>query len=949
MKNYLRDNLKGIVTFFFTIALTLVLLEPLSELFLKFEGLFKTKNISFQVGYWLFVSFIISYYFIKIEKRYIYSKTTTFFVLYFTAVYIMFRLICTEYIAFTKLYKAFVYADIVFVIFCFHLLGLLRVSSKNIFSFIEFFKKGFKNFILKLKSIVKYIKSYFSKKKTEKENSFEDNKSTFFLEDTTDVKGNIDNQLILEELINRVSKFKPKEAFSIGLNASWGYGKSTFLTRFKNLYEKKNPKEIVFWYRIWKNRGANAVIENFFTELKKQLAPFSGEISGTIDKYVKAILSLSNSDLKKLIEVGKNLLQENETLEEYHDGINKTIKKIDKQIIILLDDLDRLETDEILTTLKMIRTLSDFNNVIFIAGYDREYVVKKIQDSTIKTNYLDKIFNVEINLLPFNVKTIDDELFRLIDYIFPNKINEADNNIFNEGFKNLFKSLKEQSITEVLTPSLELMFENNNSEKRCEAKHEYNYQTFLPTYRDIKRFLNEFKFYASFIEKKKVGNTTDIIVSEFILLKLLIYKYRDVNAKILSRIDDFLEKKQIDFEGNTEYFGYDGNIYEYNKSEEELKKDFPYYDDQDISIINSVLCRLFGRKPVEFYKKNFNSISKVYYTDLYIKNNILSDTVFITELQQAFNEKRLFDFVTKLKTKIELTKNYSLTNEIKYFIFKILSTINSKENFLDVLKALQILLNRINNSDSITILQLLTNAKKVYFSDDRLAFKDAISDVVNQNEFNGVLDFLFSDINIDLKRINSGLYKNNELINYKILPLEKEELKEIYLSKLSFLIDNDSDCNWIYSSYSLQIEALVLNKKILLHKEGGEKIKEDIKRRFKEYYKADFFKSIREGVKDLEGEFKGYVPFFSLSQIFSNKETLNALVEQPDEETYNRFYNEGWENFNEFLEEQIERLQEDSSFKKLDQLIKGQKFVEAYINKGCTALTKEEHDKIWKN
>jgi archaellum biogenesis ATPase FlaH len=44
---------------------------------------------------------------------------------------------------------------------------------------------------------------------------------------------------------------------------------------------------------------------------------------------------------------------------------------------LLLDDLDRLET-EILNTLKLIRTLSDFNNVIFITLAMTENILLKL-------------------------------------------------------------------------------------------------------------------------------------------------------------------------------------------------------------------------------------------------------------------------------------------------------------------------------------------------------------------------------------------------------------------------------------------------------------------------------------------------------------------------------------------------------------------------------------------
>ena len=84
--------------------------------------------------------------------------------------------------------------------------------------------------------------------------------------------------------------------------------------------------------------------------------------------------------------------------------------------------------------------MSDFNNIIFIAGYDRNYITRTIDSS--KDNYLDKIFNVEINLLPFDSDLIIAELFRQVELLFGVEFSKKDSGSFNEAFKNLFKDLE---------------------------------------------------------------------------------------------------------------------------------------------------------------------------------------------------------------------------------------------------------------------------------------------------------------------------------------------------------------------------------------------------------------------------------------------------------------------------------------------------------------------------
>ncbi|MGC7960589.1 P-loop NTPase fold protein, partial [Salmonella enterica] len=72
----------------------------------------------------------------------------------------------------------------------------------------------------------------------------------FFIEDGTYGDGEIDNEKILEKLITTLQNFKPEAAFSIGINAVWGYGKSSFLEKFRKDYKEVQPRTIIFWNRI---------------------------------------------------------------------------------------------------------------------------------------------------------------------------------------------------------------------------------------------------------------------------------------------------------------------------------------------------------------------------------------------------------------------------------------------------------------------------------------------------------------------------------------------------------------------------------------------------------------------------------------------------------------------------------------------------------------------------
>ena len=584
---------KFLISYTIVLSFTLIYLEQLSNILIKIGEKINTDSTAFLIGYSLISLLIIGIYINLISNYYIHNRKVNFIILYVVSIYILYRFFFTDYIDFNKLVGFISFSDLIIVLAILHILNL---SIKR--------------------------------KKINKENNF-------FLEDTSYFNEIIDNELILNKLIEATSNMRPEIAFNIGINAVWGYGKSTFLERFKLTYEKKNKESIVFWYRIWKNKTSTGIIENFFEELKFQLEPYSGSISNKLDNYVKAVLDLSPSEIQKFLTTGVDLFSETNSLEKYYNEINNIIKKIDRQIIVLLDDLDRLDKSEILNALKLIRTISDFNNVIFIAGYDRKYIVETIAQP--KNNYLDKIFNVELNLLPFKEDKLVDQLFELVNKEYPYEENiitkEPVENSFNYAFRNLFKN-RDEFIGVDLSSILPNANSTNIGNKNFK---ELRYLDFLPTYRDVKRFINEFKFHASFID-----NHININSYEYILLKLLLYRYRRIENEVFYRIETLLSSRYLNIlEGKVSDppIQNNGDLYVFDhKAEKRVLDVLNSYQKSDVDIIISTLDNLFSQKSYKYYEKNQNCIAKVDYVNIYLRNDIAEGKVKLSELINAYNQ-----------------------------------------------------------------------------------------------------------------------------------------------------------------------------------------------------------------------------------------------------------------------------------------------------------------------
>lgn len=81
------------------------------------------------------------------------------------------------------------------------------------------------------------------------------------------------------------------------------------------------------------------------------------------------------------------------------DKVSKALKKLDKPLIVVLDDIDRLSTPEIRDIFKLVRLTASFPNIIYILAFDRVRVEQALGEQGISgRDYLEKILQLVADL-----------------------------------------------------------------------------------------------------------------------------------------------------------------------------------------------------------------------------------------------------------------------------------------------------------------------------------------------------------------------------------------------------------------------------------------------------------------------------------------------------------------------------------------------------------------------
>lgn len=206
-------------------------------------------------------------------------------------------------------------------------------------------------------------------------------------------------------------------SFTIGLNGEWGDGKSSVFNLLKN--QLKNEDLIFFDFNPWMGYDKKVLVKDFFNSFSEAIGQdFSDEISNYSEDL------LDNGDGFTFFRLVRNIFFRKQSLNSIFNSINEKIGIINKKIVVFIDDVDRLDKEEIFELLKLIRKTANFQNTFFLMAYDRNYVNDSIKNDSGETaiRYLDKIINVELSMPYFDKYILKNYFIRLLKNEVPEKL-----------------------------------------------------------------------------------------------------------------------------------------------------------------------------------------------------------------------------------------------------------------------------------------------------------------------------------------------------------------------------------------------------------------------------------------------------------------------------------------------------------------------------------------------
>ena len=222
-------------------------------------------------------------------------------------------------------------------------------------------------------------------------------------------------------------------SYAVGITGEWGVGKTTFLNILKDTIQSHMD---VVEFNPWMCRTPEQVTDDFFALLQQQLSPKYSALKKSIKEYARQVSALTVSH--KSFSVDLSNLNAVPSLSQKKIELSSKFEQLPNPVAVIIDDVDRLEREEVFEVLRLIRNTADLPNILYLVAYDKEYITTVLAERKIKdaSSYLEKIFHVEVHLP------------KVQDYLIWDRLKddfESQNDLNDDFTDKLFRQFKSQS------------------------------------------------------------------------------------------------------------------------------------------------------------------------------------------------------------------------------------------------------------------------------------------------------------------------------------------------------------------------------------------------------------------------------------------------------------------------------------------------------------------------
>lgn len=191
-----------------------------------------------------------------------------------------------------------------------------------------------------------------------------------------------------------------------GVDGPWGVGKTSFINLADRYWALAKDRVIVCRFEPLRYASesnlADRMIRDLSAAIQRQVfAPEFRPAASRYSRLIKGKADVSFLGFKLSLEPGQ------ETVEELLDDIDEVLKRIDRRVIIVIDDLDRLDAKTTNSVLFATRRTFKLSQATYVLCYDTEILTEGKEEDSRAREFLEKFVTVKLSLFVDSSKIRD--------------------------------------------------------------------------------------------------------------------------------------------------------------------------------------------------------------------------------------------------------------------------------------------------------------------------------------------------------------------------------------------------------------------------------------------------------------------------------------------------------------------------------------------------------------
>jgi predicted KAP-like P-loop ATPase len=258
---------------------------------------------------------------------------------------------------------------------------------------------------------------------------YETNQATLTVRSDNPIRHSADDALgraaAAQSFAHQILRLDASEGVVVGVLGPWGSGKTSFVNIARPEFERNSVQILEF--NPWMFSGAEQLVESFFIELAAQLRirPGLADLGQDLADYGESFSGMGWLPfVGSWIERGRGAIKIlAKLLERRKQGVassraklEKALSKLDKPILVFIDDIDRLSTSEIRHVFKLVRLTASFPNMIYLVAFDRQRVEDALAEVGVPgRTYLEKILQIALDLPAIPIQVLSRQITSAVD------------------------------------------------------------------------------------------------------------------------------------------------------------------------------------------------------------------------------------------------------------------------------------------------------------------------------------------------------------------------------------------------------------------------------------------------------------------------------------------------------------------------------------------------------